>query len=66
MNLIICLISGILWIVYCPDLQDLNNRVLMGRELQWQIWDQEIRRKDTRQKFCSSLIYSWEIEGLQS
>ena len=34
----------------CPDLQDLNNRVLEGRELKRQIWDQKTGRKETRQK----------------
>lgn len=59
--------KGLQWdriIVYlCPDLQDLNNRVLKGREMQWQICDQKTWRKESRQQFCSSLIYSSEMEG---
>ena len=33
----------------CPDLKDLNNKVLERRELQLQICGQETRRRETRQ-----------------
>jgi hypothetical protein len=47
----------------CLNLQDLNNRVLEGREIQWQILGSEDAKEGGKTKFCSSLVYSVEMWG---